>query len=345
MATAIRCRILPIQSGSFGAYGSQHFIRKYWSVTLDGPATDGNGWKLAAQANPGGGEDFVLQPGFLDSTTNFWVTKVGADPESGDESGINWVAWCEEASDPYAGSNALPWLRKDEAEQDCAVYSVPMVKDFSDTPLPVVNSAKDRPANPIMQDLINPKWRIKRFRRVSEFDRDEAQQCQGSVNESGFTIADIAGNISVAAECAVLRRVVANGRTWTDSYPGTNYYDIVLEIEVQGQYPPGSAAGDGSLKYIDIEDAGFYGYVTANDISTKVHLTNKMPDPTNTTGANSGYAVYPPGDPQSGSAIMIPVCAPVFLSSDGTRYTGSNVEVCVKRFQRYPVKDWSSFIV
>lgn len=345
MAVAITCTARPTQSGSTGAYGSQHVIRRYWDVTLNAAAV--NGWLIASQANPGGVYDYVLQPGTVDTTTNFWVTRVGADPFPGDESGLNWVAWAEEASDPYAGSNPLPWLRKDEVEQDNAVYPIPMVRDFSVPPLPICNSAKDRPANPPTTDLINPKLRVKRYRRVSEFDRQVAMESQGTVNQDAFTIADIGGNINIAAEGAILKRVIANGRNWTDTYPGTVYYDVTLEIEVQGQYPPGSTPGDGSIKWIVLEDAGFYAYKTAGQISTKAHITEKMLDPSNTTGSNSGFMVYPPGTDGnlSGSPVLIPVCKEIYLSSDGTRYTASNVEVCVKRFIRFPTSDWSSFIV
>ncbi len=346
-ATVTASRALGITSGNLGKNNFDRRYRRYYSVTLS-EADPISGWVTACTNTSVG--DHIPQRGTQDSVTpNGYVLDNGADPEAGDASGINYVVWAEFGSDQIAGSNIQPWSRKDMVKRSSKVYQVPMISDWNTDPAinggqyrPVVNSAGDRPANPLMMEVKNPLMTIRRARRAIDFDPDAAQLCQNSINESDFTLATVNGDITVTAGTALLHEINADDARFTDTFPGTSYFDITMIIERQGLYPPGSY----NLKMVEIADEGFKHWITprnpdptTDNPADKILATDTAYDATETDHIMKG---------SDGLPIQFPVTAPVFLYSDGTRLPANasfdDLLNAKKQFTRYPTKDWSDWI-
>ena len=215
-----------------------------------------------------------------------------------------------------------------------------MTKDFSSPPNPIQNSAFDPPSEPLTHDLINPKFRLHRHRRYSDFNYNAATAAQMTTNTTGFTIVEIGGVVtSVGANCALLHSIVAHPETWVD---GTLYQVIVAEIELKGQYPPGLP----DLTKVRLQNRGMRILQTANTPSSKVHATTTIDDPNNP----GTPMVYPVGYPIAslvGKKVLMPVSHPVFLKLDGTQWPqdGTDPTAADLVFTRFPSTDWSSFII
>ena len=150
-----------------------------------------------------------------------------------------------------------------------------------------------------------------------------------------------------------------------------NYYDVVLEIEVSGQYPPAPPYGTGDISKVQLNNTGIYHYprpaggdwATTDTVTrTLQHGWNYLSDPANPTnpvlhmmnpqnapGATVDQKVSP-----TCKYVVQPLSHDVFLNLNGTRYDGTgktqaqiNADLLALHlnFTRYPTMDWSSFIV
>lgn len=322
MPSVVSCTPLPNSEYSEGSARRRSRSRRYWLVVIDS-MDEGNAYLAATAVDPGNPGYYVLPRGTVDATNGLVVVDRGAFPVDGDDSGLNWIAWSEESSDPIEGSSTSPWLWKDRVHRDFVTYTVPMFLDFSPTPKVIINSAGDMPATPLMMELSNPYLRIARARRPSEFSYKTAGECIGSINQSSFTVKAVAGNITVPAEEAILRRVVADDELWQGNTPPTPFLNIVLEIELKGQYPPTATDTTGEVakfKHVLIEDKGMHYYATASTPASKT---------------------------------VFPTLTPQFINADGTKVTlsgtwatdAATLATKFRAFQRAPIKDWSSFIL
>lgn len=347
LPSVVSCTALGTTRGSVGAYASSHSVKKYWLVVLSEAHPDG--WLVATQASD------VIQPSQRDTTTNWTCVAVSAEPASGDEECVNYIVSSEMRDDPIAStpkagsSNAVfPWNRCDRIERSSQRYTVPMEQDFTQDnsgvlkPKPVVNSAGDRLVGQITHELFNPYLRIHRSRRVSAFDYQKAQECQGTINSAEIKLYPITqpSGIAIPAGEALLHNVIANDQIWTDptGSPSTDvpYYDVVIELECKGQYPPGNI----DLSDVLVGNTGIHHYAKPNEANTKVHAANKVIDPKwDGTGAVQ-YLM------KGATAAMVPVNAPVYLELDGTRATDlsdDHLATLVKKFKRYARADWSDW--
>ena len=320
-----------------------------WKVTLS--HSDPYGWLVAMYASG------IFRRSDVDIYTGLCCTDVSSEPDSSDPTGINYLVTCMMGDDPIAASAFLPWQRKDKVDESCKRYQVPMEHDYSvdgsGNPKPVVNSAFDRPATPIMHEAINPFYRVRRCRLAADFDYAAAKSAQDSINKYDVTISEITGNITIAAGEGRLHSVVATPAVFYDPTGSgvTAYYDVVMEIEGKGQYPPPT----GNLAKVRVNDMGFNCFTSstndgsglATPITTppagkKIRMWQPVPDTLN------------PGSWMTdtrGNIVQQPMTTAQFLNSDGTRFVidpasstlNADLLSKVKDFVRFPTVDWSSF--
>jgi len=321
-AVAVSTTAVPVSAGSYNFRSTQNHLRKFWLVVLSEPDVDG--WSIAARS--------VDTPGVFDSVTGWPCISCGADPVSGDESGINYLAWSEYAPLTAIKSGIKPWQRKDQVEIGVKSYSVPFVQDYTlPTSKKIMNSANDLFIPAPEHELYNPVVTVKRAR--TSFAYSTALSCVGSCNEGGFTLQTYTTSLTIATRSAILRDVKASDQIYTD--PATDaetaYCDIMIQFEVKGQYPPDGA----KIESLVLNDCGLYHLNAVG--GKKIHAVESLPDPSAPTTKTLK-------DPTTGLDVYVPRSSPVFLNSDGTRYTGTNAaELLTKKltFQRVPYKTWS----
>jgi hypothetical protein len=350
-ASVLSISPLPTETSTFGVYPNQHRRILKWLVALD--SSDVGGDLVALNAGTP-----IITLANNDPATGLCCVAMTAQLENREDGGVYYIVTSEFKDDPIAATNILPWMRKDKVEMSKKVYSVTMEQDFSTPPLMIANSAGDPPPSPLVHDFVNPLLRVRRARQAAgttPFDYAAAQAAQGTVNDVAFTIAEITNSISVPIGGAMLHSVVATPAVWY-TLGGTpaaiNYYDIVFELELSGQYPPptGGLPG-GNLGLLRMNNTGVYCMTDSNNdgsgggsgtiagSGTKAQAWNPIADP-----LHPGQMLT-----RRGRKKQIPVTRPVPLNSDGSRVpdsglTASNLATKVLTFTRFPTGSWGSFI-
>lgn len=269
----------------------------------------------------------------LDGDVSLIAIRHGSDLEPGDDSTINCRAWVEFGNKATAigASTDQPWQNKDTISFGDAKYERAMTEDFTlFTPKKIVNTANDPFETPVMRTYTNPLLRIHRLRRQFEFNPFRAKSCQDTLNEGAFVIRRQTGDVTVGSEKAVLHSVQAHDGVWHD---GTLYYEIDMEIELEGQIP---------LKTLVLQNKGYRELRTVG--GTKQFMcVDKVPDP-DFPGDATKFLKKSDGKP-----IYVPVNHPCFLKTDGTRLEDGKELTEANGYKdlsfiHYPKADWSGFM-
>jgi len=172
-------------------------------------------------------------------STGLTCLRKRSEPESGDDSGLNYRVTAEfgvnAQSNSGGGGGGEPWTSKDRIRRSVQNYQISKSKDKGTPPKVIQNSAFDAIAGGLVFDEFNPVRVVNRFRRFTDFDPDAAELCVGSINSESFTLNPQKGIVVVPAKKALLRSLTCDDALW----PTTNtfYYDITFELEIEGDIP------------------------------------------------------------------------------------------------------------
>lgn len=315
-ATVSAVTKLPIQGKAGGINAADQRDVFYYVVTLS-EQDDTNGASLAYVATGIPNEGEAL------GTTGKVCLRKRVEPESGDDSGINWRVTVEFGVNTESlsdGGTGEPWNRKDRIRRTVQVYE--MVKSVDLDGKTIQNSARD-PIPGLVFLEYNPVRIVNRWRRHTSFDPDAAEACIGTVNQGSFTLKPKYGTITIPAQRACLRNITTNDAVWTD---GTFYFDITMELEIQGD--PSLAVTDPTFRGVDlqhytVQNKGFNFLDSADSYAKKPIMREKV---------------------VNGVTYQVPTPTEQFLKDDGMVLTSETPSDYDLSFRRRRVADWSGWI-